>query len=67
MAEEFLNDAEVSTAFEEVCCEGVPQGMGVDIVWNSCGGCAEAKDLPDSLGCEFFASDGEEDFCAGAF
>lgn len=67
VAEEFLNDAEIGTVLEEVGGEGVAKEVGVDVLVNAGLLSAIFDDLPDTIGGERSATDGEEDFGGGFF
>ena len=67
VAEQFLNDAEVGAAAEEVCGEAVTHEVGIDIRIDAGAGGVLFDELADA-GCrELFSPDGEENFGAGFF
>ncbi len=61
VAEEFLDDAEVGAAFEEVGGERVPQQVRVDVLLDAGEGGALLDDLADPVGAEWAAADREKD------
>ena len=62
VAKEFLDDAEVGAAGEEVRGEAVAHEMGVDVGFESRAGGVLFDELPDALGGELASADGEENF-----
>jgi len=67
VSEEFLDDAEVGTAFEEVGGEGVAEEVGVNVLFDAGVGGALFDDLADAVGAEGAAADGEKDLGGGFF
>lgn len=67
MTEQFLDDAEVSSAAEEVGGETVPHKVGVHMGLETGAGGVLIQELADTGRGEFSAADREEDFPSGAF
>ena len=65
MAEEFLDDAEVGSVFEEMSREGVAEEVRVDLLVDPSLLGAGFDDLADAVRAEGAAADGEEDVAGG--
>ena len=67
VAEEFLNDAEVGPAAEEVGGEAVAHEVRINIRFDAGACCVLFDELADAGGGELFAPDREKNFGAGFF